>query len=268
MPRIALGLEYDGSDFSGWQSQVDAVGVQSVVERALSQVANHPVSVTAAGRTDAGVHAALQVVHFDTASIRSERNWMLGGAAHLPASISVLWTRPVPQTFHARFSAQARSYRYLILNREPRPALAWRRTTWVRDALDEDRMRQGAAILIGRHDFTSFRAAECQARSPLRTVHEIRIERRGEVVELSITANAFLHHMVRNIVGVLIAVGRGERPFEWVGEVLAARDRAHSAVTAAPGGLYLCGVRYPSDFGLPSEPATTALRTGIVALDD
>ncbi len=256
MSRIALGLEYDGSDFSGWQAQTDAVGVQSVVEKALSEVANHPVAIVAAGRTDAGVHASMQVIHFDTSAVRGERNWMLGGASNLPASVSILWTREVPDSFHARFSAQARSYRYFILNRGPRPALAWQRMSWVRDPLDEELMRHGAAFLIGAHDFSSFRAAECQARSPVRHVYDIRIERRGEVIELAIVANAFLHHMVRNIAGVLIAVGRGARPVEWVNEVLAARDRKQGGVTAPAGGLYLAGVRYPAAFGLPSEPPT------------
>lgn len=254
MSRVALGLEYDGSDFAGWQAQTDALGVQSVVEQALSRVADHPVDVVAAGRTDAGVHASMQVVHFDTSSQRTERNWMLGGAAYLPPSISILWSREVVDSFHARFSAQARSYRYFILNRGPRPAIAWQRMSWVRDPLDEQLMRQGSATLIGQHDFTSFRAAECQARSPVRHVHDIRVERRGEVIELSIMANAFLHHMVRNIAGVLIAVGRGVRPVSWVAEVLAARDRKQGGVTAPAGGLYLAGVRYPAAFGLPSEP--------------
>lgn len=254
MPRIALGLEYDGSSFSGWQAQTDALGVQTVVERALSVVANHPVAIVAAGRTDAGVHASMQVVHFDTPSIRTERNWMLGGTANLPTSVSFLWTREVLDSFHARFSAQARSYRYFILNRAPRPALGWQRTSWVRDPLDERRMQEGASLLIGQHDFTSFRAAECQARSPVRHVYDIRIERRGDIVELAIVANAFLHHMVRNIAGVLIAVGRGVRGVEWVSEVLDARDRKRGGVTAPAGGLYLAGVRYPTAFALPSEP--------------
>jgi tRNA pseudouridine38-40 synthase len=251
--RIALGLEYDGSEFSGWQSQHDAVGVQSVVEKALSEVANHPVQVVAAGRTDTGVHAAMQVVHFDTTAERTERNWMLGGASNLPASVSILWTRDVPDSFHARFSAQARSYRYFILNRGPRPAIARLRTSWVRDALDEARMQEGGALLVGQHDFSSFRAAECQARSPIRHLYDLRVSRRGEIVELAVTANAFLHHMVRNIAGVLIAVGRGDRPVEWVSEVLDARDRRQGGVTAPPGGLYLSSVRYPEAFRLPSE---------------
>ena len=253
MSRIALGLEYDGTDFAGWQSQHDAVGVQSVVEKALSTVADHPVAVVAAGRTDAGVHAAMQVVHFDTTAVRNERSWMLGGASNLPTSISILWTREVPDSFHARFSAQARSYRYFILNRGPRPALAWHRTSWVRHALDEQRMQEGAALLVGQHDFSSFRAAECQAHSPIRHLYELQVSRRGDIVELAVTANAFLHHMVRNIAGVLIAVGRGTRPVSWVSEVLDAKDRRQGGVTAPANGLYLSSVRYPAAFGLPSD---------------
>lgn len=253
MPRVALGLEYDGSFFAGWQAQAHAHGVQSAVEAALSQVANHPVAVTAAGRTDAGVHAAMQVVHFDTEAERNERSWVLGANTHLPPHVSALWARATPDAFHARYSAFARSYRYFILNRGPRPALAAKRVAWVRDALDDARMHAAAQHLVGEHDFTSFRAAECQARSPMRRLHEISVVRRGELLMLSVTANAFLHHMVRNIAGVLIAIGAGERPVEWTAEVLAARDRKRGGVTAPGGGLYLWGVRYAPALQLPSE---------------
>lgn len=253
--RIALGLEYDGSAFSGWQSQAHARGVQSAVEAALSQVANHPVEVIAAGRTDAGVHAAMQVVHFDTTSTRTERGWTLGANTHLPAQVSTLWARAVPDAFHARYSALARRYRYVILNRTPRPALAAHRVSWVRDPLDAARMQRAAQDLIGEHDFSSFRAAECQARTPMRRMHEIVVERRGELVIVSVLANAFLHHMVRNIAGVLIAIGAGERPEGWAGEVLAARDRTKGGITAPAAGLYLAGVRYSPGLELPSEAA-------------
>jgi tRNA pseudouridine38-40 synthase len=253
MSRIALGLEYDGTDFAGWQSQHDALGIQTVVEKALSAVADHPVAVVAAGRTDAGVHAAMQVVHFDTTATRNERSWMLGGASHLPPSVSILWARDVPDSFHARFSAQARSYRYVILNRGPRPAIAWHRTSWVRDPLDVDRMQQAGALLVGQHDFSSFRAAECQAHSPIRHLYDLQVSRKGQIVELAVTANAFLHHMVRNIAGVLIAVGRGDRPVSWVNEVLEAKDRRQGGVTAPAGGLYLSSIHYPAAFGLPSQ---------------
>lgn len=251
--RIALGLEYDGSAFSGWQSQAHARGVQSAVEAALSEVADHPVEVVAAGRTDAGVHAAMQVVHFDTTSVRSERGWVLGANTNLPPQVSALWARPVSDAFHARYSALARRYRYVILNRMPRPALAAHRVCWVRDPLDAQRMQAAAQHLIGEHDFSSFRAAECQSRTPMRQMHEIKVTRRGELVILDVLANAFLHHMVRNIAGVLIAVGTGEQPEEWVARVLAARDRTKGGVTAPAAGLYLAGVRYSPSLGLPSE---------------
>lgn len=255
MPRIALGLEYDGSAFSGWQSQAHAQGVQSVVEAALSNVADHTIEVIAAGRTDAGVHAAMQVVHFDTLAQRSERGWVLGANTNLPPQVSALWAREVPDAFHARYSAQARRYRYVILNRMSRPALAAQRVCWVRDPLDAERMHRAAQSLVGEHDFTSFRAAECQARTPMRLVHEITVVRRGEFIVLAVMANAFLHHMVRNIAGVLLAIGSGDRPVEWAAEVLAARDRTKGGITAPAAGLYLAGVRYSPSLALPSEPA-------------
>ena len=230
------------------------MGVQSVVEAALSSVADHPVEVTAAGRTDAGVHASMQVVHFDTQATRTERAWVLGATTNLPAQVSALWAREVPEAFHARYSAIARTYRYVILNRTARPALAADRVCWVRDPLDEVRMRVAATHLIGEHDFSSFRAAECQARTPMRNMHEIGIVRTGEHIVLTVRANAFLHHMVRNIAGVLIAIGSGERSTDWTAEVLAARDRTQAGVTAPPGGLYLAGIRYTPSLGLPSEP--------------
>jgi tRNA pseudouridine38-40 synthase len=254
MARIALGLEYDGSAFAGWQAQAHAQGVQSAVEAALSVVADHAVSVTAAGRTDAGVHALMQVVHFDTSAVRTERGWVLGANTNLPPQVSALWAREVPDAFHARYSAIARRYRYVILNRTPRPALAAARVAWVRDPLDAERMHAAAQHLVGEHDFSSFRAAECQARTPMRRVHEISVVRQGQLVVLSVLANAFLHHMVRNIAGVLIAIGTGARPVEWCAEVLAARDRRQGGVTAPANGLYLHGVRYSPALNLPSEP--------------
>lgn len=208
----------------------------------------------AAGRTDAGVHAAMQVVHFDTQAVRAERAWVLGTTTNLPAQVSTLWAREVPEAFHARYSALARTYRYVILNRTARPALAADRVCWIRDPLDENRMRVAAAHLLGEHNFSSFRAAECQARTAMRTMYEIAVERSGERIVLSVCANAFLHHMVRNIAGVLIAIGAGERPTDWAAEVLAARDRTQGGVTAAPGGLYLAGIRYTPSLALPSEP--------------
>jgi tRNA pseudouridine38-40 synthase len=218
-------------------------------------VADHPVPVTAAGRTDAGVHAAMQVIHFDTPATRTERGWVRGATTNLPAQVSVLWAREVPDAFHARYSALARTYRYVILNRTARPAIEADRVAWVRDPLDADRMRTAAAHLVGEHDFSSFRAAECQARTPMRNMHAIEVQRTGEHIVITVRANAFLHHMVRNIAGVLIAIGSGERTTDWSAEVLAARDRTQGGVTAPPGGLYLAGIRYTPSLGLPSEPA-------------
>lgn len=266
MPRIALGLEYDGSGFAGWQSQGHARGIQSVVEEGLSVVADHKVEVVAAGRTDAGVHAAMQVVHFDTSAIRTVRSWMLGAVSNMPKQVSVLWAREVPETFHARYSALARRYRYVILNRTPRPALNADRVAWIREPLDEQRMHQAAQHLVGEHDFSSFRAAQCQSRTPMRNVYEITVTRQGELVILTVCANAFLHHMVRNIAGVLIAVGTGERSVDWPAEVLAYRDRRLGGVTAVPHGLYLAGIRYAPALNLPSEPEFSVLAPTLAAV--
>jgi tRNA pseudouridine38-40 synthase len=253
--RVALGIEYDGSAFHGWQSQAQAIGIQAVVEKALSGVADQPIEVMAAGRTDAGVHALMQVIHFDTTVTRSERAWVLGATSNLPKQVTVLWAREVSDGFHARYSAQARSYRYYILNRRLRPAIGANYLSWVREPLDATSMHAGAQFLIGEHDFTSYRAAQCQSRTPMRRVFEVAVRRHGEIIELTITANAFLHHMVRNIAGVLIAIGTGERSIEWTREVLESRDRTLGGITAPPGGLYLTGVRYAAGLGLPSERA-------------
>ena len=263
MTRIALGLEYDGTSFRGWQTQASAISVQAEVERALAFVAARAIEVTAAGRTDAGVHAAMQVVHFDTDVQRSERSWVLGTNSNLPDSITVLWARPVPETFHARYGALARSYRYFILNRGVRPAVARDYVCWVKEPLDHERMHEAAASLLGEHDFSSFRAAECQSRTPIRRMDAISVQRRGEIIELAVTANAFLHHMVRNIAGVLIAVGQGKQSPQWVAQVLAARDRKRGGITAPASGLYLAAVRYDPSLQLPSEArAITPLMSG------
>jgi tRNA pseudouridine38-40 synthase len=258
MPRIALGLEYDGSSFSGWQSQAHARGIQASVEAALSFVADHPVVVVAAGRTDAGVHARMQVVHFDAKAQRNERAWVMGANTQLPAEVSALWALEVPEGFHARYSAMARSYRYLILNRAPRSALARDRMCWVREPLDEARMHEAAQHLVGEHDFSSFRAAECQSRTPMRRMYSIDVRRHGESVVIEVTANAFLHHMVRNIAGVLIAVGRGQQGTAWPRELLRARDRKLGGITAPAQGLYLAGVKYAEALQLPSELAASS----------
>lgn len=250
--RVALGIEYDGADFRGWQTQQQGVRtIQACLEQALSRVADHPVQVICAGRTDAGVHGIGQVVHFDTRAQRPPRSWVLGSNSNLPADISVVWAQPVPETFHARFSALARRYRYIILSRPFRSALYRRRATWYHRSLDEARMYEAGQYLLGTHDFTSFRALECQARHPVRTVYALEVERRGNFIYIEVEANAFLHHMVRNIAGVLMAIGTGERPIAWAQEVLEFRNRTLGGVTAPADGLYLIQVRYPDAFQFP-----------------
>ncbi|MGH8191902.1 MAG: tRNA pseudouridine(38-40) synthase TruA [Rhodanobacteraceae bacterium] len=251
--RIALGIEYDGTGFFGWQRLAHGPSLQAEVEAALSFVADHPVEVTCAGRTDAGVHAQCQVAHFDTRAERSERGWVLGATSRLPAAVAVLWARTVPEDFHARFSARSRSYRYVLLNRAIRPALEARFVAWERVPLDTQAMHAAAQCLIGEQDFSSFRAASCQAAHARRNVTKVGVRRDGEHVIIEITANAFLHHMVRNIVGSLLEVGRGERPMGWIAELLAARDREWAGVTAPPQGLTFIGPRYPAEYGLPRE---------------
>ncbi|MHB1950774.1 MAG: tRNA pseudouridine(38-40) synthase TruA [Acidiferrobacteraceae bacterium] len=250
--RIAAVLEYDGSGFRGWQHQGDGQSLQEAVENALAQVADHPVRVAVAGRTDAGVHALRQVIHFDPQAVRSDHSWLRGANTHLPRGVSVLWVRRVDPSFHARFSALARHYRYVILNRPVRPALLSGRVSWDYRRLDAVRMQEAAGALIGTHDFTSFRAIQCQAKSPVREVSRLTVARRGDLVTVDISANGFLHHMVRNIAGVLMAIGANERGTDWAGEVLKARDRTCAGVTAPPDGLYLLGVDYPERFGIPS----------------
>ncbi|MDT8449765.1 MAG: tRNA pseudouridine(38-40) synthase TruA [Wenzhouxiangellaceae bacterium] len=248
-----LGVEYDGGRFYGFQRQRQAPTVQQVLEHAAGTVADHPVTIHGAGRTDTGVHAICQVVHFDTGVERSERAWVLGCNSILPDGISALWARIMSTGFHARFSARRRSYLYRILNRWTRPGLLAGRVAWERYPLDAGRMDRAAQILVGEHDFSSFRAPGCQARHPVRTVESIRVRRAGDEVRLEISANAFLYHMVRNIAGTLIAVGRGERDPEWVAEVLTARRRAVAGVTASAQGLYFVGVDYPEAPELPTR---------------
>jgi tRNA pseudouridine38-40 synthase len=252
MTRIAIGIEYDGSAYSGWQAQGHAPSVQAAIEAALSRVADHPVGITAAGRTDAGVHALAQVAHFDSDAVRPRQAWVLGANAWAPDDISVLWACEVTGEFHARFSALSRTYFYRILNRPMRPAIDRLRVCWRRRELDAARMHAAAQALVGEHDFSAFRAAECQSRTPVRRVLEIGVRRSGELVEIEVQANAFLHHMVRNIAGSLIAVGCGDRPVAWIADVLAGRDRTLAGATAPPQGLYFAGVEYPSGFALPS----------------
>ena len=249
--RIAIGLEYDGSRFLGWQTQPGGGAIQDVLERALAAIAGESIAVTGAGRTDRGVHATLQVAHFDTHAARPETAWVRGVNAFLPESIAVLWARSVDAEFHARFSAVARTYRYRLINRPVRPALAARHAGWYYASLDVGAMRSAARALVGEHDFSAFRAAECQAKTPVRTVHSIDIEQREGEIDFVIRANAFLHHMVRNVVGSLVYVGAGRQPATWIGEVLASRDRNKAAPTFMPEGLYLEKIEYDPKWGLP-----------------
>ncbi len=249
--RWALGVEYDGRGLLGWQRQKDGPSVQGHLEAALGFVANHSVELTCAGRTDAGVHATAQVVHFDTPSRRDTHAWVLGANSRLPDGIAVTWARPVADDFHARFGAFGRRYRYVIANRAVRPALEAGRVSWWRRPLDASRMHDAGQVFVGEHDFTSLRAAACQAKSAVRQVHSLAVVRRGAHVVLDIHANAFLHHMVRNIAGVLLAVGDGRAEVDWPVKVLAARDRRASGITAPAGGLYFVHVDYPGEFELP-----------------
>ena len=251
--RIALGIEYDGTDFHGWQFQGDVRSVQEILESALSKVADQRIQVHCAGRTDTGVHATGQIVHFDTRARRTARSWVLGTNVNLPADVNLLWAHEVSDAFHARFSAVARHYRYQLLNRGTRSAL-WRgRATWMHHPLDEQAMHRAAQCLVGTHDFSSYRALACQAKHPVRTIHRLNVSRQGEMVSIEVHANAFLHHMVRNIAGVLIAIGKGDQAESWAEEILALRDRTLGGVTAPPQGLYLTRVDYPDEYQLPQH---------------
>jgi tRNA pseudouridine38-40 synthase len=249
--RIAAIVEYDGSRFSGWQLQDGDRTVQGCMEEALSRVADELLRVTVAGRTDAGVHASGQVIHFDSDAKRRDYEWLRGANSNLPVDVAILWAGQVDSSFHARFSAMERHYRYIILNRSVRPTYLAKRVTWEYRALDIVPMRRAAETLIGTHDFTSFRAVQCQAKDPIKNLRHLDISRRGEFVTIDAHANAFLHHMVRNIAGVLMTIGAGEQPSEWAGDVLAARDRTVAGVTAPAHGLYLTALEYPEHFGIP-----------------
>lgn len=252
--RIALGIEYDGSKYYGWQRQNEVRSVQESLEKALSQVANEPVAVFCAGRTDAGVHATGQVVHFETTAQRKDAAWTLGVNANLPGDIAVRWVKSVSDDFHARFSATARRYRYIIYNHRLRPAVLQKGVTHFYLPLDEMRMHRAAQSLIGENDFTSFRAVQCQSRTPWRNVMHINVARYGAYVVVDIKANAFVHHMVRNITGSLMEVGCGNQTEDWIAELLAAKDRTLAAATAKAEGLYLVSVDYPQQFNLPAAP--------------
>jgi tRNA pseudouridine38-40 synthase len=249
--RIAITLEYDGSLFCGWQSQPAGCGVQDAVEHAVGEIAGQVVSVTAAGRTDAGVHASYQVAHFDVAARRPLTAWVRGVNAHLPRGVAVTWAGEVEEDFHARFAAEERGYRYLLLNHAVRPGLMSGKAGWHHRPLDLEAMRLAARRLIGRHDFSAFRAAECQARSPIKELRMASLARRGDYLIFDFRADGFLHHMVRNIVGCLVHVGVGNAEPEWMDELLVHRDRTRAAPTFMPDGLYLSHIRYPSRFALP-----------------
>ena len=255
--RIALGVEYDGSPYSGWQAQREGVDtVQGNVEKALSEVADHPVRVFCAGRTDTGVHGTGQVVHFDTVAERDMRGWVFGANANLPKSVAITWAKEVPDDFHARFSAVRRRYRYVIFCRSVRPTFMAYRVSWSYRELDVARMSEASAYLIGEHDFSSYRALGCQAKNPIRTLYHLDVSQQGQFIYLDVEANGFLHHMVRNIAGVLMTIGAGEQPAKWAQEVLSYKDRTLGGVTAPPHGLYLVGVTYPEHFELPSNSPT------------
>lgn len=252
--RIALGIEYNGAHYFGWQRQREVKSVQESLEKALSVVANHPIEVQCAGRTDAGVHGTGQVVHFDTTATRKMVAWTMGANANMPKDIAVRWAKEVPEEFHARFSATARRYRYIIYNHAYRPAILEKGISHYHGDLDAEKMHLAGQYLLGENDFTSFRAAHCQSRSPWRNVMHLNVSRHGHFIVVDIKANAFVHHMVRNIVGSLIVVGRGEQPTEWIQWLLQAKDRNLAGPTAKAEGLYLVEVDYPQEFDLPKVP--------------
>ncbi len=249
--RIALGVEYDGSGYNGWQSQPDVPNVQDALQSALSRIAGESIAILAAGRTDTGVHALEQVVHFDTNIERPLTAWVRGTNALLPKDIAVLWAHPVADDFHARFSAQARSYQYVLVNRPSRSAVHHGKVGWFHAPLDVDKMREAAQYLLGEHDFNAFRAAECQAKTPVKTLAQLDIRQSGDTILFDLTADAFLHHMVRNIVGCLVYVGKGKYPPTWLNEVLESRNRTLAAPTFAPDGLYLKRIHYDLRWNLP-----------------
>lgn len=257
MKRIALGIQYDGSPWSGWQTQPDGKTVQDVLEAGLEKFTRHEIATVCAGRTDAGVHAIEQVVHFDTDINREVASWIRGVNAFLPPSIAVRWACEVSpdaaDDFHARFSASARTYHYVLYNHPVRSPLLSGKVGWVFRPLDEVSMRNAARALIGVHDFSAFRASQCQAKSPVRTMHEIDIVRKGNLIVITLRANAFLHHMVRNIVGSLIFVGSGKKSSIWLQDVLEGRDRHHAAPTFMPDGLYLAKIEYDKKWQLPQQ---------------
>ena len=249
--RIALGIEYYGNNYCGWQRQLEVDSVQAQLEKALSKVANEPIRVQCAGRTDTGVHATGQIVHFETTADRKLSAWTLGVNASLPDDIAVRWSKEVDESFHARFTATARRYRYVIYNHQFRPGILRHGVSHYTGDIDEKRMYEAAQLLLGEHDFTSFRAMHCQSKTPLRNVHHVKVSRQGMYIVVDIAANAFLHHMVRNIVGSLLEIGLGHQPVDWMKTLLELKDRKKAAATAKAGGLYLVDVTYPERYELP-----------------
>lgn len=251
--RLAICIEYDGSSFQGWQSQAHGQTVQDHLETALSAIAGDPIRTIAAGRTDSGVHALAQIVHFDTTALRPLQAWVRGSNALLPTAIAVRWAKPVDADFHARFSAMSRSYRYVLLNHPVRPAIQHGRVGWYHRQLDITRMDEAARCLLGEQDFSSFRSSECQAKTPVKTLYQAEVVRHGDYVIFDFRATGFLQHMVRNVVGALIWVGNDKQPQDWLAELVAARDRTRAAPTFAPDGLYFTGVEYAAVWQLPQE---------------
>jgi tRNA pseudouridine38-40 synthase len=259
MQKFVLGVEYDGSNYCGWQRQAHSPSIQQQLEEALTYVADHPVELVCAGRTDTQVHACLQVAHFESRVNRSNRSWMLGANCRLPPDIRILWARETVSTFHARFSATARAYRYIILNDQRPSGLFHNRVCWQHRPLDHVSMHRASQVLIGEHDFSAFRASGCQSRSPVRRVEQVDVSRRGNLITIDIKANAFLHHMVRNISGSLMSIGRGEFPAEWLASVLSAKDRCQAGITAPAEGLYFIRPYYPDTFGIPTDSRVPVL---------
>jgi tRNA pseudouridine38-40 synthase len=251
--RVALGIEYDGTAYNGWQRQKTGIGIQALVEKAISSVADEAVEVVCAGRTDTGVHASAQVVHFDSNAKRTGRSWLLGVNTGLPDDVNASWATIVDDDFHSRFSATSRSYRYLILNRPVRSALNRNRAWWVYEPLNEDAMLEAGKHLLGTHDFSAFRAAGCHAATPLREIHSLQVSRSGDWLTVTVTANAFLQHMVRNITGLLVAIGKGDKAPSWAKSVLESRDRKEGGVAAPPHGLTLIDVEYPAHYEIPKR---------------
>lgn len=254
MKKIALGIEYNGANYCGWQRQSHSPSVQESLEKVLSKIADEPISVFCAGRTDTGVHATGQVVHFEYSKERPNKAWILGANTQLKEDIAVRWAHQVADDFHARFSATARRYRYIIANTAAKPAILHSGLTWIRQKLNADWMHQACQYFPGEQDFSAFQASSCQSPTAMRNIHHLKVERQGDFIIIDIKANAFLHHMVRNIAGTLIEIGRGNQPYDWAQQLLASKNRSLAAATASPNGLYLVDVDYPSDYELPRQP--------------